>query len=116
MAIDNILSSSSIPNFLPILNGPLFTGTAIDEGPINAVKVGEDIQIFCEDNQFSLSDVWKKLHELFERESYWTAGAGAQGGISEAFAKRLHEFVTTDQCKFPLYILSMRVSVSGNSC
>ena len=54
-------------------------------------------------NNVSLYDIPRKLRELCEREQYWVTGPDGQGGISEAFAKRLFEFLKYEEGKFPFY-------------
>ena len=47
------------------------------------------------------------MRELLEREQYWTTGPIGQGGISEAFAKRLYDFMNAEEGKFIYFSLCM---------
>ena len=67
------------------------------------LAVGDSILKLCRENQIVLPDLSRKLRELSDREHYWTTGPNGQGGITEAFAKRLFDFMKAEEGKFPLF-------------
>ena len=86
--------------------------TYFDWGSSQPLYIGQTILKMCRQNNVSLNDIPRKFQELCEREQYWVTGPNGQGGISEAFAKRLFDFMKREKrlsfflifsrCKFPL--------------
>ena len=70
----------------------------------------------CRQTHVSLADIPRKIRELCERDQYWATGPNGQGGISEAFAKRLFEFMKTEEGKFPLIFSRCKFPLAGKVC
>ena len=78
--------------------------------------LGAAIQQMSRDNHFSLSDIPRKCRELCESTQYWATGPDGRGGISEAFAKRLFEFVEYEEGKLFLFFFSHCSSPLAGIC
>ena len=102
-----------IPNekYILILDDPVFDSN-VDWGTVEPLKVGDSILRLCRENHIALADLLRKFRELSEREQYWTTGPNGQGGITEAFAKRLYDFMKAEEGKFPL-LLTLQCSAGG---
>ena len=105
-SVINQVISEPLPNAsdFPILDdNPMFDDT-FDWGAASPVELGTTILKMARVNNVSLYDIPRKFRELCEREQYWVTGPDGRGGISEAFAKRLFEFLKYEEGKFPFYI------------
>ena len=100
----NEMIAESLPNVdeFPILENLMFDNT-FDWENASAEVLGAAIQQMSRDNHFSLSDIPRKCRELCESTQYWATGPDGRGGISEAFAKRLFEFLEHEEGKLFLF-------------
>ena len=113
--LNEVLGTSlPIPSEFSILDDPMFD-SSFDWGSAQPLDIGETILKMCRQNNVSLADIPRKLRELCERDQYWATGPNGQGGISEAFAKRLFEFMKREEGKFPFNFLTLQVSSGGES-
>ena len=117
-SVINQVISEPLPNVgeFPILDdNPMFDDT-FDWENASALELGTTIQKMARDNHFSLFDIPRKCRELCESTQYWAAGPDGRGGISEAFAKRLFEFLQYEEGKFSFYFLTLQFSSGGEMC
>ena len=103
------------PSEFSILSDPMFY-SSLDWGTVAPLDIWETILKMCRQNNIALSDIPRKLRELYERDQYWAIGPNGQGGISEAFAKRLFEFMKTEEGKFPLIFSRCKYPLAGKVC
>ena len=108
--IINEVVGETLPNAgdFSIFENLMFDNTINWEG-LSAEVLGAAMQKMSRDNHFSLNDIPRKCRELCESTQYWATGPDGRGGISEAFAKRLFEFMEYDEGK--LFIFSSHVAV-----
>ena len=113
----NEMIAEPLPNFdeFPILENLMYDNTFDWEGA-SAEVLGAAMQKMSRDNHFSLSDVPRKCRELCESTQYWATGPDGRGGISEAFAKRLFEFMEYEEGKLFIFLLTLQFSSGGDMC
>ena len=104
------------PSEFPILDDNPMFDDSFDWGSAQPLDIGNTILKMCRRNNVSLHDIPRKFRELCEREQYWVTGPNGQGGISEAFAKRLFDFMKYEEGKFPFIFLTLQFSSGGEMC
>ena len=106
-SVINEVIAESLPNVdeFRILDNLMFDNTINWEG-LSAEVLGAAMQKMSRDNHFSLNDIPRKCRELCESTQYWAVDPDGRGGISEAFAKRLFEFVEYEEGKLFLFFFT----------
>ena len=109
-----LCTSLPYPSEFSILSDLMFD-SSLDWGAVPPLDIGESILKMCRENEIALPDLSRKRRELCEREKYWATGPNGQGGITESFAKRLFEFMKTEEGKFLFIFLTLQISSGGES-